>query len=235
MLFTRDVEVAKHVLNSDPTAYEKPPDSSGVLIRLARAGILMAEGDEWRHQRDLLAAPFSPSNVRKMESVINQSTQNMVNRIIGQSSSTGNLRIEAHHTMTSLTYEIIGLLSIGRAMGDSSSFHFILDEMIRPIRRLSRYIPLPSDLKLNRLIKDLENSILKEIDHRRSITSTTSRQSDLLDALLNTNQSISDDQIELLEWIILETLRLFPPAPMVGRTAQQDDQLPNGWMLPKKK
>ncbi|EFA79205.1 cytochrome P450 family protein [Heterostelium album PN500] len=291
MLFTRDADIAREVLLTDSDNYEKPPDSSGVLIRLARDGILMAEGARWQRHRDILSVPFSPVNVRKMESTILAATKELIGNIERHS------EIEVHSTMTSLTYDIIGMLSIGHKFsreGSTSNFDYILNEMIRPIRRLSKYIPLPSDRKLNKFISELEDLILDEIRSRQQQQQKNSNDNnnnkDLLDHLLNNKEEqLTQDElignimtfllaghetsanaltftlallskhpeiqeqlyeqlcgdkniqnIPLLEWIILETLRLFPPAPMIGRTSKtectikRNDSSKDAWKLPPK-
>ncbi|GAM24630.1 hypothetical protein SAMD00019534_078050 [Acytostelium subglobosum LB1] len=281
MLFTRDAAVAKAVLATYSNEFEKPPDSSGVLIRLARNGILMAEGERWQRHREVISAAFSPSNVRRMYSTLHDATMATIDTLIQQKAG----HIDCHQLMTELTYDIIGMLSIGHRFssdhtgrGSSSSFTFILDEMTRPLRRFSRFIPLPSDRKLNRLVTELEDIIVEAINKKKAHVGKVTRNDhelDLLDHLLGMDIDMDQDEIisnvmtfllaghetsanaltfvlyllsthqdiqeqlyqqlnefnspldcDLLEWVILETLRLYPPAPMVGRVTKHPVTLP---------
>eukprot|EP01132_Coremiostelium_polycephalum_P002180 gene2180-2683_t len=272
--------------------FTKPPDSSGVLVRLAKRGILMVEGDEWHHQRSIISPPFSSVNIKPMFSVIEMTTDRLIKELVSNNSDS----IDIHNYMTRLTFDIIGELSMGYDFGSiqgsnlSNHFNFILDEMMRPIRRLSSWIPLPQDRKLNIVISDLFNIIQKGINSRRNhIKGIDGTENDykanfLLDHLLENHSNLTDDEIigniftfllaghetsanlltfifyflsihqniqedlykhvihtsessldniTLLDAVINETLRLFPPAPMIGRNSINGDTLPGNIKIPK--
>ncbi|EGC38455.1 hypothetical protein DICPUDRAFT_28572 [Dictyostelium purpureum] len=295
MIFTKDINIARYIL-SNVTDYQKPPDSSGVLIRLASNSILMSEGKEWKHHRDILEQPFSSRNVKLMVPTIESTVEQLINQInLGnkQVNSGDEFRIDIHSTMTKLTFDIIGKLSIGydfKSINNSNNkesenvskqFDFILNEMIRPIRRFSKYLPLFNDIKLFRYLANFETvtknaiksrlSVISNPDGEISGNSSTYKTNYLLDPLiksninekeiignintfllaghetsanlltfifylLSTHENIQDqlykelkqmsseniEKCEFLDFVIYETLRLFPPAPMIGRNSTKE-------------
>ncbi|KAM9986044.1 hypothetical protein ACTFIZ_004308 [Dictyostelium cf. discoideum] len=341
MIFTRDTIISKYILSSNNIDnYTKPPDSSGVLIRLAQNSILMSEGDQWRYHRSIINQPFSSKNVKLMIPTIITTINKLINHLNNNNNNNNKnnnnnntITIDIHSYCTKLTFDIIGKLSIGYDFNSiessdnhndnddddiSKQFDFILNEMIRPIRRFSSYLPLYNDIKLFKFLNKLE-SIIKGAINSRSLVSDnknknnnnnnnnnnnkTYKKNFLLDNLLDDNvkekdiignintfllaghetsanlltfifyllsthnniqndlynhlidyqkkkikiinnkdnnkfteeedddEEEEDDEdyqsIEFLDWVIYETLRLFPPAPMIGRTSKNDDILKN--------
>ncbi|KAM9971788.1 hypothetical protein ACTFIW_011771 [Dictyostelium discoideum] len=323
MIFTRDTIISKYILSSNNIDnYTKPPDSSGVLIRLAQNSILMSEGDQWRYHRSIINQPFSSKNVKLMIPTIITTINKLINHLNNSNNNNNNnntIIIDIHSYCTKLTFDIIGKLSIGYDFNSiessdkdnnnnnnndnddddiSKQFDFILNEMIRPIRRFSSYLPLYNDIKLFKFLNKLESIIKGAINSRSLITddnknnnnNKTYKKNFLLDNLLDdnvkekdiignintfllaghetsanlltfifyllsTHNNVQNDlynhlienqkkkinkdnnkfteededyqSIEFLDWVIYETLRLFPPAPMIGRTSKNDDILKN--------
>ncbi|KAM9973354.1 hypothetical protein ACTFIR_012730 [Dictyostelium discoideum] len=329
MIFTRDTIISKYILSSNNIDnYTKPPDSSGVLIRLAQNSILMSEGDQWRYHRSIINQPFSSKNVKLMIPTIITTINKLINHLNNSNNNNNNnnnkntIIIDIHSYCTKLTFDIIGKLSIGYDFNSiessdndkdnnnnnnndnddddiSKQFDFILNEMIRPIRRFSSYLPLYNDIKLFKFLNKFESIIKGAINSRSLITddnknnnnnNKTYKKNFLLDNLLDdnvkekdiignintfllaghetsanlltfifyllsTHNNVQNDlynhlienqkkkinkdnnkfteededyqSIEFLDWVIYETLRLFPPAPMIGRTSKNDDILKN--------
>ncbi|KAF2068082.1 hypothetical protein CYY_010592, partial [Polysphondylium violaceum] len=295
MIFTKDIEVSKYVLsNQNIDSFTKPPDESGVMIKLAKNSILISEGDNWRHHRSIISPPFSSINIKSMVPSILLKVDQFLNFI--KKNNHGSLDI--HSCSTKLTFDIIGLLSMGydfnsfnsendKGSISSKQFDFILNEMIRPIRRFSRFIKLPSDFKLFKYLKQLDQIISNAISSRKLILNNNiedgieykknylldyliqnnidekeiignintfllaghetsanlltfifyllSIHKDIQDSIYNEIKNIENiDSIPpVIEWVINETLRLFPPAPMIGRSSTKQDILPNGIKIPK--
>ncbi|KYR01352.1 cytochrome P450 family protein [Tieghemostelium lacteum] len=284
MIFTKDLEICKYILSASAEIgdYRKPPDSSGVMIKLARNSILMSEESQWKFHRSLLSPSFTGIQCNLMKPIINQCIDRQIANLLSLSKNDTVINVDIQKENTKLTFDIIGQLSIGYNFKSiegqseiSNHFTFILNEMIKPIRRLSSWIPLPSDWLLFRYIREFDQITIMAINHRKQGTSSMYKSNFLLDSLISSKQSLNQDVIignintfllaghetssnlltfvyyllckhqsiqeelyqqinvlqensPLLDWVINETLRLYPPAPMVARSRHNkyDDILP---------
>jgi cytochrome P450 len=62
-LIANDPEAVRHVLISNPTNYRSPTSVRRVARPLVGAGLFLADGDDWRRQRRLLAPAFTPASI----------------------------------------------------------------------------------------------------------------------------------------------------------------------------
>ncbi len=58
-----DPEGVRHVLSAAAASYVRPPAALRILRPMAGKGVFLAEGTEWRRQRRMLAASFTPASV----------------------------------------------------------------------------------------------------------------------------------------------------------------------------
>lgn len=62
-ILVNDPEAVRHVLGAPPGRYGRPISVYRITRPLAGDGVLLAEGDDWRRQRKLLAPLFAPSSL----------------------------------------------------------------------------------------------------------------------------------------------------------------------------
>jgi cytochrome P450 len=62
-ILVNDPEGIRHVLSTNITNYRKPLNFNRVIRPFTGAGVLMAEGADWRRQRRMLAPAFTPASV----------------------------------------------------------------------------------------------------------------------------------------------------------------------------
>ena len=87
---------ARAVLADRSGTYARPAAFIRPIRPLGGAGVLLAEGDEWKRQRRMLAPLFSPTRVGDLIPHFAAAADNLVNRLAGQGRA--NLSAEFHRT-----------------------------------------------------------------------------------------------------------------------------------------
>jgi cytochrome P450 len=256
-------------------------------------GLLTSEGDFWLRQRRLVQPAFHRDRIASYGKIMVDSALDMLAEW-----QPGETR-DVHQEMMKVTLKIVAKALFGADVSAQTAavgqtLQVFLDEftsMRRPLKRiLPRSIPLPSNLRFKRAIRELDGIIYSVIRQKRD---RGKDDGDLLSMLLRardedgsrmTDQQLRDETVTLflaghettaiaLSWIwyllslhpeveeellselrevlagrppgiedlplltytekvVMETLRLYPPAWSLGREALEDLEIA-GYHLPK--
>ncbi|MFZ4605769.1 MAG: cytochrome P450 [Caulobacter sp.] len=75
----------RQVMQTNMANYQRPLATVRPVRPLAGAGVLLAEGDEWRRQRRMLAPAFTPGSVESLIPHFHAAADSLVRRLAGQS------------------------------------------------------------------------------------------------------------------------------------------------------
>jgi len=173
------------------------------------SGLLTSEGDFWQHQRTLIQPSFHRERIAAYARTMVDHSQRML-----ETWRDGDTR-DVHREMMSLTLGIAArtLFSVEIAE-ESARIARALDVVLivsanpRRLLRLMRMLPLPSELRYRRAVRDLDEIVFGIIRDRRASTSTSAEDAgDLLGTLLAvrdengnpmTDQQLRDETLTLL-------------------------------------
>ena len=173
------------------------------------SGLLTSEGDFWQHQRTLIQPSFHRERIAAYARTMVNHSQRML-EIWGD----GDTR-DVHREMMSLTLGIAArtLFSVEIAeesarIGRALDVVLVVSANPRRLLRLMRMLPLPSELRYRRAVRDLDEIVFGIIRDRRTSTSTSAEDAgDLLGTLLSvrdengkpmTDQQLRDETLTLL-------------------------------------
>ncbi|XP_077223764.1 cytochrome P450 714C2-like [Tasmannia lanceolata] len=157
-------------------------------------GLLMAEGDDWAHNRHIIAPAFSPANLKAMISLMVESTTNMLDewsRLVASNKT----EIDVERFITNNAGEIIAKTSFGMTHQYGQKVFEKLKSMqvmlFKPNRLVgvpfSKFIYAKQTLEIRRLGKEIDRLLLSIIDSRKAHKGEP--QHDLLGLLLTMNHA----------------------------------------------
>jgi cytochrome P450 len=255
-------------------------------------GLLTSEGAHWVQQRKLIQPAFHRDKINSYGAVMVERTEKMLDTW-----RDGQTR-DLHADMMRVTMEIVVRTLFGSDVADDDAvavgdaFNVVIEQIAIRFRRpfkIPNWIPIPSNVKFNRAIRELDRLMYSFIRARRA---TPERGNDLLSMLIDakdeSGQAMSDQQLRdeiitlflaghettaiAMSWtwyllsqhpeaeeklheelervlagrvptaddvpkleytnrIVLESMRLFPPAYGFGREAVEDCQI-GGYRIP---
>lgn len=198
-VFLSDPDYIEHMfLNRD--IYVKI-NEGGNLKYLLGNGLLTSEGEFWLKQRRLIQPIFHKQRLQTFVQKIADCTNEMMAGWEKTNSVNQNFYLE----MNQVTLDIVGrtLLS-SNLKGDFGKINHALTAVLEAVNRkrgrmfrIPQWVPLPSQVKLNRNRKVLEDTITEIIEKRRH---ETQRFDDLLSMLMevedaDTHEKMSDKQL----------------------------------------
>lgn len=162
-------------------------------------GLLTSEGSHWVQQRKLIQPAFHRDRINGYGAVMVERTEHML-----ESWRDGQTR-DVHSDMMHLTMEIVVRTLFGSdvsaedAAAVSDAFNVAVEQIAVRFRRPFRipdWIPLPSNVKFNRSVRELDRLMYSLIRARRA---TSERGNDLLSMLVDARdengQAMSDQQL----------------------------------------
>jgi cytochrome P450 len=84
-MLVSDPAAIRQVIQTNMINYRRPLATVRPVRPLAGAGVLLAEGDEWRRQRRMLAPAFTPGSVESLIPHFHAAADSLVGRLAGQS------------------------------------------------------------------------------------------------------------------------------------------------------
>jgi cytochrome P450 len=255
-------------------------------------GLLTSEGAHWVQQRKLIQPAFHRDKINSYGAVMVERTEKMLD-----SWRDGQTR-DLHADMMRVTMEIVVRTLFGSDVADDDAvavgdaFNIVIEQIAIRFRRpfkIPNWIPIPSNVKFNRAIRELDRLMYSFIRAKRA---SSERGNDLLSMLIDakdeSGQAMSDQQLRdeiitlflaghettaiAMSWtwyllsqhpeaeeklheelervldgrlptaddvpkleytnrVVLESMRLFPPAYGFGREAVEDCEV-GGYRIP---
>ncbi|KAG8985961.1 hypothetical protein FRB90_004340 [Tulasnella sp. 427] len=115
IICTADAGIINHVLTKNVYDYEKSPMIRPVAERLVGHGLVWAEGNDHKLQRNLLNPAFSIENVRNMAPTVQECNERFItaleNHLLTQPEATG--VVDVQEWTAKLTLDIIGRVGFG--------------------------------------------------------------------------------------------------------------------------
>lgn len=177
----------RHVLVDNFTNYRRAPGSARILRTLAGNGLLLAEGDEWRHQRRTIAPALTPRSVP----VLARHAVAAAEETIAVLRAAGDQPVDLLAAMQQLALEIAGRSMFSLEMGEHGPA--LRDYIVRFAASLGRAslidmllpgtIPAPRDFARRRYHARWM-ALIDRIMESRMRASTTDAPRDLFDLLV---------------------------------------------------
>ncbi|KAI3321886.1 cytochrome P450 3A5 [Xylariaceae sp. AK1471] len=225
-LVVNSLAAHKAILQTNVYDFVKPPFFARLVGEIAGTGLLFAEGEYHRHQRKLLAGPFSVPSMRKILPVFQskaESLSKVFEKALGGKPFTS---IEVIDTLSKSTMEIIGITVLGIELDALASiyplsFQELYSRVLHqgPLGRLiwvinafipiRRFVPLEANRRFIQANQDLRK-MLREIIEKRiadmkdgSLKKEIGDSRDLLTYMLEESQ-IQKQQTSQEAWTVEE-------------------------------
>ncbi|KAJ7073332.1 cytochrome P450 [Mycena belliarum] len=223
-LYTTDIKALNHFLTNS-NIYQKPAASRLSIGRVVGPGIIVAEGEEHRHQRKIMNPAFGAPQVRELTSIFVDKSLELRDIWAAQASNAGGTaNIDVLAWLTKATLDIIGLagfnypfnaLSGGEGaseLGAAFSTIFESGTTMSPLRFLQQWFPalglIPTARdRLERgaqsTMKRIGRELLAESKREIAADAEGKRARDLLSLLVRANtakdlpasQRLSDEDV----------------------------------------
>ncbi|XP_050226703.1 cytokinin hydroxylase [Mercurialis annua] len=182
-------------------------------------GLLMANGDNWYHQRHIVAPAFMGDRLKSYAVHMVECTKGMLESLQNAVNS-GQTEFEIGEHMTRLTADIISRTEFGCSYEKGKQIFHLLTELQRHCAQASRHLCFPGSRffpsKYNREIKSLKmevEELLMEIIQSRKdcveIGRSSSYGNDLLGMLLNEMQNKRENGFSLNFQLIMDECKTF--------------------------
>jgi cytochrome P450 len=194
-----DADAVHHVLVENAKNYVKSPSYRGLRAVLGN-GLVTSEGDFWRRQRKLAQPAFHRDRLAGFATTMVSDTRAMLDRW-----ATGDPArpLDVHHEMSRLTFRIVGhtLFSIDLD-SDSEALGPVVAEALRgandeasTLLPLPMWVPTPRHLRLQRVVRQLDQLVYKIVGERRAAAGSASSHDDLLAMLMSARDEETREQM----------------------------------------
>jgi len=195
-------DTARDLLKNDKQI-SKAPLKSSIIGGLAGNSIVFANGEEWRHQRQVLAPAFQFDNLKVLLPVILQKTNEALDLV------PNNITFDVAPWINHFSLDSLGLASFGvdfRTLSvdcDFNEYYYAYKDLILYLRKALRgrippyiveWFPLPSVLKA-RKARDILLRMTQEIADRRKKGVALGEQKYLIDMMLEAHLPYKDIQM----------------------------------------
>ena len=185
IVLTRDVVVAKHMLQKHHKVYHKSKIQTTYLSKYVGYGLLTSSGDYWLKQRRLIQPAFHKEKIQNLVSIINDAIEIQVNTMNSQG------LIDLYPIMNELAFEVVAksLFNFSAENHTLKRLQFIIEKLqlfiVKELRLPYKkwWYKLKGDISYHmKLVKESQDIINAIIDKRRQ---STEEHDDLLDMLLH--------------------------------------------------
>lgn len=203
--------MARHILVSNQRNYEKFPPNS-LLKKLFGKSVLTNNGEDWKRHRLLLNEVFSQKRVTTFHTIFVDYSERLANKWNHSIPSSQTSReLDIYPELLALFLDIIGKIAIGKDFaalaGEADEFlealKYIVYQSTQPVHQFTtwwKYLPLPSNRKLDRAFQTVDNFLKRLIWQRRE--RSTADISNVLDLLLQetslTPQEVRDNLLAII-------------------------------------
>jgi cytochrome P450 len=171
--------MARRILVDNQYNYHKFPPNS-LIQKLFGHSLLTNTGNEWKRHRSLLNEVFSKKQVINFHPIFVDYSQRLTkkwNRYITESGASATLNI--YPELLALCLDIVGKVAIGKDFaalaGEAdeflSSLQYIVYQSTQPVHQFTtwwKYLPLPSNRKLNRAFQAIDTFLYQLIQQRKA-------------------------------------------------------------------
>ncbi|CAF1157309.1 unnamed protein product [Adineta ricciae] len=202
-LVISDPSLIEGVAKANAYSYHKSAVGQTILASLLGYGnILLAEGDDHKRHRRLVAPVFQHQNINSMFSLMAQITNRFLEKwtILSENRATDDpLTLDIHEELSGLTLDIvIGCIFGAETMEDKNvhgiifqNMNIALKEMEKRIFNMIGLLPIVKDLplagkqRIDQARQEIQQVVQNIINQRlKGLTKSTCKGSDLLDLLL---------------------------------------------------
>ena len=207
IVLTRDIVVAKHMLQKNHKVYHKSKIQTTYLSKYIGYGLLTSSGDYWLKQRRLIQPAFHKEKIQNLVEIIDKAITEQVNRMDAEGF------VDLYPIMNELAFEVVAksLFNFSAEKETLKKLQFIIEklqlfivkELRMPYKKL--WYTLTGEIRYHmKLVKESQNIINTIIDQRRA---SDMEHDDLLDMLLSAKYE--DGTTMTNEQLIDEILILF--------------------------
>lgn len=177
VLVIADHAIETALLKDRPSGFRRPKQLVDTIEEMGlHSGLLTAEGEAWKHQRRMVMASLTASNVRSYFPSLLKVTKRLKGRWL--KAAENNTSIDVQHDFMRFTVDAIAGLSFGSDINtletDDDVIQHHLDKILPAVfRRVNalipywRYFKLPSDRQLDQSVSIVNQSIQKFIAQSR--------------------------------------------------------------------
>ena len=182
-------DYVRHVLVDNNRNYSKTTSSNLLFNKVVGEGLLTSEGETWRKQRRMMQPAFHHTRIEKLDGMIVDATQSMLNA--WQLAFDSNQPIDIAREMAALTLTVTTRSLFGVDLGDE------VREVGEIINRAANYLEKPSNPHLIQSAQDFGAVVDRIIRQRRQ---NFKDGGDLLSSMLlardeNTGAAMDDAQL----------------------------------------
>jgi cytochrome P450 len=194
-----DADAARHVLVENAKNYVKSPSYRGLRAILGN-GLVTSDGDFWRRQRKLAQPAFHRAKVAGFLGAMVADTEAMLARWATHDVSKP---LDVQREMMRLNLRIVGhtLFSVDLD-GESMELGPVVSEAVRSandeataVFPLPMWVPTPTHLRIQRVVKRLDDLVLTIVGERRRIIGTDRAPNDLLSMLMSAQDEETREQM----------------------------------------
>ncbi|UJR13280.1 hypothetical protein I4U23_000299 [Adineta vaga] len=204
-LVITDPSLIEGVLKTNVYSYHKSSIGQTILASLlGYENILLAEGEDHKRHRRLIAPVFQHQNINSMFSLMTQITNRFIQKwttLINDKETNDPLVLDIHEQLSGLTLDIVTGCIFGTQIIEDNNVHeiifrnmnIVLKEMEKRIFNMLGLIPIVNQLplagkrRMDKSRREIQQVIQNIINQRlNGLTKSTCKGSDLLDLLLTT-------------------------------------------------
>ncbi|TRX95459.1 hypothetical protein FHL15_003790 [Xylaria flabelliformis] len=185
VLIVNSIAAHKAVLQTHAYDFVKPPLFARLVGEIAGRGLLFAEGEDHRHQRKLLAGPFSVPSMRKILPVFRRKAESLSKSFQEALGDRPHASIEVIDALSKSTMDTIGVTVLGIELDTLSSIYPVsfqelysrvlhqglLGQLIWVINAfipIRRFVPLEANRRFQQANRDLRKMLRTIIEQRNA-------------------------------------------------------------------
>ncbi|KAI0865106.1 cytochrome P450 3A5 [Xylaria cubensis] len=182
-LIVNSIAAHKAVLQTHAYDFVKPPLFARLVGEIAGRGLLFAEGEDHRHQRKLLAGPFSVPSMRKILPVFRRKAESLSKSFQEALGDRPHASIEVIDALSKSTMDTIGVTVLGIELATLSSIYPVgfqelysrvlhqglLGQLIWVVNAfipIRRFVPLEANRRFQQANRDLRKMLRAIIEKR---------------------------------------------------------------------
>ncbi|XP_006356192.1 cytochrome P450 734A1-like [Solanum tuberosum] len=195
---------------------ETPPSAK----KLEGDGLSSLRGEKWAHHRKILTQTFYSENLKLMIPTMGKSMKDMLTKWSSKMSKDGKVEIEVSEWFLSLSEEVITHTVFGSSYEDGKAiFELQAQQLVYATNAFHqlfipgfRFLPTKKNIISWKLDKDVRNSLMKLIEHRKkSLECDQSEEGpkDLLEVMIKASNSTYSNSAIKVDDIVEECKTMF--------------------------